>query len=114
MTKERKFIKPFFSTVGTEELLAIYGRKDVDYLYCQGKGIYSFMRRLIPSIRAGRIGGTLVFCRLSFGKDLTVNDFRRLFIPFSDVSKAQWLIFEKSSGYIEVQYVFKKDKASAK
>lgn len=116
MSKETKFIKPIISTVDTEELLAIHARKDVDYLYCQGKGVHSFIRRLIPSIRAGRIGGTLIFCRISYGKDsgLNLGNIRRLLIPFSDISQAQWLIFKKSRDFIEAQYVFKKDETTVK
>lgn len=111
MSKETKFIKPFLCSLSTEELLAIYARKDVDFLHCGGKGVDSVMRRLAPKIDEGRLGGTLVFCRLNIGRDsnTTISDVRRLLLPFSDMSETHWMLFEKAGKYLEVEYVFKKE-----
>jgi hypothetical protein len=109
MTKRTDLIKPLICTVEQNELLAIYTKRDVSCLTCIGRGIYGFMKRLIPSIREGRIGGVLVFCRIRYGKNsgLDLGNIRRLFIPFSDISEAQWILEERARDFIEVEYVFK-------
>lgn len=101
--------KPLICTVDQDELSAIYARRDVSCLTCIGKGFYGFMKRLIPSIRNGRIGGSLVFCRIRFGKDsgLDLGNLHRLFLPFSNISDAQWILEERARDFIEVEYVFK-------
>lgn len=67
------------------------------------------MKSLISNIRAGHIGGELVYCRIKIGKDfnLVIDQLRRLLIPFHDYSKSQWTIWEISGHYLDVEYVFK-------
>ena len=103
--------KPPLCTVDSNELLAIYARRDVSCLTCMGMGIHSFMSHLITYIRKERIGGTLMFCKIRFGKDSGLNlaNIRRLLIPFSDISESQWVLIERARKLIEVEYVFKRD-----
>ena len=111
MKSETMSINPLISTVDADELAEIYARRDVRCLTCMGIGIYSFMMHLISNIREGRIGGTLVFCKIRFGKDsgLDLGNIRRLLLPFSNISKTQWILIERARSLIEVEYVFKRD-----
>ena len=109
--KKETWINPLICTVDSDELQAIYARRDVRCLTCMGIGIYSFMKHLILNIREGRIGGTLVFCKIRFGKDsgLDLGNIRRLVLPFSNISETQWILIERVRCLIEVEYVFKRD-----
>ena len=111
MKRETAFINPLISTVDADELAEIYARMDVRCLTCMGIGIYSFMKHLISNIREGRIGGTLVFCKIRFGKDsgLDLGNIRRLLLPFSNISETQWILIDRARSLIEVEYVFKRD-----
>ena len=111
MKRETAFINPLISTVDADELAEIYARRDVRCLTCMGIGIYSFMKHLISNIREGRIGRTLVFCKIRFGKDsgLDLGNIRRLLLPFSNISETQWILIDRARSLIEVEYVFKRD-----